>query len=151
VTDLSKLKALDARERAWLALALAATPAVVLGLRIAGFNRMRAWMDRWPKGRRRTGNGDVADRARAVARVVGIAAGRGAVRTTCLRRSLMTSWLLRREGIPSTLRIGVRREGDEMLAHAWVEHEGVALESGEPALRYTTFDRDFGLTEDARP
>jgi hypothetical protein len=45
---------------------------------------------------------------------------------TCLRRSLALQWLLRRRGIDTELRFGVRRvAGDPGLeAHAWLERHG---------------------------
>lgn len=150
MTDLAKLRGLSGPERRWMALCLFVTPVVVVGLGTFGFARMRAWMQRWP-GRRAPGppGPEDAERARAIARVVGVVAGRGPVHATCLRRALLLSWILRREGIASALRIGVRREGDELLAHAWVEHDGIPLGEAEPALRYSAFDRNFGLTADA--
>jgi hypothetical protein len=38
-----------------------------------------------------------------------------------LQRSLVLNYWLRREGLPSELRIGVRKDGDALKAHAWVE------------------------------
>src|SRR5688572_13911854 len=43
---------------------------------------------------------------------------------TCLPRALALQALLRRNGIPAELRIGVRREGGALQAHAWVEEAG---------------------------
>lgn len=43
---------------------------------------------------------------------------------TCLRRSLVLERLLRRCGHPALLQIGVCRQGGELRAHSWVEHEG---------------------------
>ncbi|MDX6726490.1 MAG: Transglutaminase-like superfamily [Baekduia sp.] len=45
----------------------------------------------------------------------------------CLIRSLVLSRLLARRGIGATLIIGVGRDDEKFEAHAWVEHEGVAL------------------------
>ena len=59
--------------------------------------------------------------AQRTARVVNAAARRVPYDATCLRRSLVLWWLLRRRGIDSRLRIGVRKEADGILAHAWVE------------------------------
>jgi transglutaminase superfamily protein len=44
----------------------------------------------------------------------------------CLMRSLVLTRLLARRGIHSTLVLGVRGDGD-FAAHAWVEHDMVAL------------------------
>jgi hypothetical protein len=45
----------------------------------------------------------------------------------CLRRSLVTGHLLRE--LDPVLRIGVRRDGDRLRAHAWIEARGVAIDS----------------------
>jgi hypothetical protein len=45
----------------------------------------------------------------------------------CLTRSLYLWWLLRRRGIDSQLRIGVRLTDGALDAHAWVEHAGIPI------------------------
>ncbi len=45
----------------------------------------------------------------------------------CLPRSLVLWWVLRRKGIGSTLRIGVRKVSNRFEAHAWVEFDGVVI------------------------
>lgn len=70
----------------------------------------------------------VRQRAAAIARGVERAARLGVFRPKCLVRSLALHRMLERSGIRgSVIRIGVRREGDELLAHAWVEHMGITL------------------------
>ncbi|HKH43125.1 MAG TPA: lasso peptide biosynthesis B2 protein [Thermoanaerobaculia bacterium] len=54
----------------------------------------------------------------------------------CLARSLCLRRLLARRGIGATLRIGVAREGDRLLAHAWIEWEGRPLGEGESIARF---------------
>jgi hypothetical protein len=50
--------------------------------------------------------------------------------------------LLRRQGLPATLRIGVAKPDGRLAAHAWVEHGGVALDdSQDVARRFAAFDR----------
>jgi hypothetical protein len=53
--------------------------------------------------------------------------------STCLRRSLVLTALLRRRGLPATVRFGVRRQAELLLAHAWVECDGALVDatSGE--------------------
>jgi hypothetical protein len=52
----------------------------------------------------------------------------------CLIRSLVLTGLLSRRGIGSTLVLAVH-PGQELAAHAWVEHAGAALiEPGRPPL-----------------
>lgn len=43
--------------------------------------------------------------------------------STCLKRSLVLCLFRRRRGLPATLRIGVRKNGGEFAAHAWVEDD----------------------------
>jgi hypothetical protein len=45
----------------------------------------------------------------------------------CLRRSLVTGHLLRE--LDPVLRLGVRRDGQRIRAHAWIEARGVAIDS----------------------
>ena len=50
----------------------------------------------------------------------------------CLVRSLTLSGLLARRGIPALLVLGVRPDTSQPLgAHAWVEHDGVAVSPDE--------------------
>lgn len=56
------------------------------------------------------------------------------VETTCLPRALTGGALLARYGYASTLRIGVRREGGEFAAHAWVERDGRVVLGNLPDL-----------------
>lgn len=70
----------------------------------------------------------VEQRTARIARAADRAARRGVFRPSCLVRSLALHRMLERSGIHgSVIRIGVRREGDELLAHAWVEHMGSTL------------------------
>jgi len=63
---------------------------------------------------------------------------------TCLEQSLTLWYLLRRQGIPACLRIGVRKENEKFEAHAWVEHGGEALNQDEAIHRhYAAFEQDF--------
>lgn len=67
-------------------------------------------------------------RALSLARAVDRAARRGVFRPKCLVRSMALHRMLERRGVQGTvIRIGVRREGAELLAHAWVEHMGIPL------------------------
>ncbi len=44
-------------------------------------------------------------------------------RSSCLRQSATLAWLLRRRGVRTSLRIGVAKEGDNIVAHSWIESE----------------------------
>lgn len=59
--------------------------------------------------------------------MVGIASNHGLIRASCLTRSLLLGWLLRRQGFESELRIGVRMIDGGLDAHAWLEKNGVPI------------------------
>jgi hypothetical protein len=145
--ELVKLRALSGAERRLLVVSLAFVPFVAAGLALFGFGRMRAAMARWPRaGAAAFPTADAASaRAASVAKIVAIAAGRGPVRTTCLRRSLLLWWLLRNDGIETVIRVGVNRDGGTFHAHAWVEYQGRPLnDADDVALRFPAFAQDFG-------
>ena len=48
----------------------------------------------------------------------------------CLTQALAAQRILRQEGIDSALRIGVAKEGHELLAHAWLERDGRVVIGG---------------------
>jgi hypothetical protein len=147
--ELARLRALTGPERRLLLLCLAATPVVACGLSIFGFRRLQAVMARWPRPRSATFRTEQAEteRARSAAGVVAIAAGSGPVRATCLRRSLLLWWILKRDGIATVLRVGVNHECGELRAHAWVEHRGRPLNDADDiALRFSAFEQDFGAS-----
>src|SRR5262245_37866909 len=83
-------------------------------------------------------------RAEAVARRVEAAASTGPLPVGCLPRALVVQMLLAREGIPAAVRIGVRREGATIKAHAWVEHEHAPVaEVADVVAGFAAFDHDF--------
>jgi len=55
--------------------------------------------------------------------------------TTCLVESLAVDAMLRRRGIASEIRFGVRPpDGGALTAHAWVEHNGAIVFGARPDL-----------------
>jgi Transglutaminase-like superfamily len=63
---------------------------------------------------------------------------------TCLEESLTLWYLLRKQGIPACLRIGVRKENEQFEAHAWVELHDEALNQPEELHRhYAAFEEDL--------
>jgi hypothetical protein len=105
-------------------------PAIGACLRLLGFRRTRDLLARWaptPPDQPRRDAGSASVEALRVARLVSSVARHGPYRATCLRQSLAVWWLLRRRGIHSTLRIGVRLDQGDLRAHAWVELRGVPV------------------------
>lgn len=81
-----------------------------------------------------------ADRSQVleIAQAVATAAAFYPGRAQCLEQSLALYVLLRRRGIPAELRIGV--QPFPFVAHAWVEHEGHAVnEQDDFVTRLATF------------
>jgi len=111
----------------WLALGRAALVLAFIrvGLATLGYGRVRGFLDgRSPATE--PGGGDVAELER-LALAVDIAARHSPGEVACLPRALTLYRLARGAGAPATLRFGVLRPGDRLLAHAWVEIEGEVL------------------------
>jgi hypothetical protein len=71
------------------------------------------------RGGEASGELAVAAAWRALGRLGRVPGGRW--RNTCLYRAAAACLALRRCGVPARLRLGVRRDGSAILAHAWVE------------------------------
>ena len=138
-----QLKSLSLFEWRLLLTAMVLLPIVALFLRLFGYRRTKAFMARSIPAETKLETPNVSEmyRARIIARMVGIAAGHGLYRASCLRKSLLLWWLLARRGIRSEIRIGVAKESQEEFgAHAWVECGGEPLyESDDVAQRFTAF------------
>jgi hypothetical protein len=86
------------------------------------------------------------ERVKLAVRMVNAAARYGLGQASCLEKSLALWWLLQREGMTSSVRIGARKLSGRFEAHAWVERDGVALnEPVEGHQHYATFDAAFPL------
>jgi len=87
---------------------------------------------------------EVRDEVQVKCRMVRAAVRYSLAQFTCLEESLTLWFLLRKQGIPACLRIGVRTENGKFEAHAWVEHDGEALNQPEEMHRhYAAFEQDF--------
>jgi hypothetical protein len=110
--------------------------------RLIGEARTRTYGGRCPVGP------EDLDAAHKVAWLVNQVARLGLWRANCLQRSVVLWWLLLRRGIPTEIRIGVRRRpgspvGSRSLDfHAWVECSSIVL-NDRPDIRtlFATFDR----------
>ena len=65
---------------------------------------------------------------------------------SCLRKSLVLWYLLRRKGIETELRIGSRRNEGKFEGHAWIEYQGMVL-NDTPNVRqhFTMFKQPLNL------
>jgi hypothetical protein len=138
MSDLAKLKALDSRERRVLAAAAVLLPLIALALRLFSLRRVAAALRKLETRR--------VSRPLApacIARLTAVAARRGAIRASCMVRSLALRTLLARHGHAAEIRFGARKDEGRMLAHAWVECDGQALLE-PPAQPYAVLSRGTG-------
>lgn len=66
------------------------------------------------------------------------AASRLVPRATCLTQAIALHILLRREGLESSVQLGVAKEGECLKAHAWVENQGEVVIGNHELERYST-------------
>ena len=118
-------------------------PLVGLSLKLRGFKATRSTLRKTLSHASPPQDSDSLSKQIALtAHMVNAADRHGLVHPSCLVKSLTLWWLLGQQGIGSQLRVGVRKEGANLEAHAWVEREGMALnEPEERHHHYAAFDR----------
>lgn len=119
--------ALTNRERFTLLQALLLLPMAGLLLRFLKYQTVLSILSKWTPVKERESEAVTMKDAQRLGELVNAAARRGLYDASCLRRSLVMWWMLRRRGIDSHLRVGVARKGEAFLSHAWVEWQGVVL------------------------
>lgn len=114
---------------AWLLLLVVKLTLGWLGL--AGCKRLLGALA--PRGRRAADSEPVAAPVAAawLQRWIGAAAANHVSPSRCLERALVLRAMLGRRGHGAELRIGVRRHGAELEAHAWVECGGCPVADDE--------------------
>jgi hypothetical protein len=133
-----QFRALSGPEQRALIAAALLLPSFWLGLRVLGLRRFQSLLRRPAQigAQRRTG----IDPAR-LGYLVNAAANHTLLPATCLTRSLLLDWWLRRRGIDSSLRIGVRVVDRALEAHAWVECGGRPVNDAlDVGIRFTAFE-----------
>jgi len=139
---LRRFSALERPARGLFLRAVVLLPLVALSLRWRGFRETQAALQRFLPKANPEPDAALASKITALtAHMVNAADRHGLVHPSCLAKSLTLWWLLGRQGIPSQLRIGTRKEKEKFEAHAWVERDGTALnEPDEPHHHYAAFD-----------
>jgi hypothetical protein len=127
--------------------AIVLLPLVAMSLRWRGFRATQAALQRFLSIANQESNTALVSKDAAVAvHMVNVADRHGLVHPSCLAKSLTLWWLLARQGIPSRLRIGIRKEKERFEAHAWVERDGTALnEPDEHHHHYAAFDESLSV------
>ena len=122
---LRRFKSLEPCARGLFLRSMALLPIISLSLRVRGFRSTQTVMRRYlPDVRPATSSSlsyGTDRRVALTAQMVMAAAFWSIGKATCLEQSLALWWLLGRQGIVSTMRIGTRKAGDKFEAHAWVE------------------------------
>jgi hypothetical protein len=118
--------ALERADRRLLARAFVWLAAMDIALRVAGFRQIvqRQRRAALPED---SVSPEALGRAERYAHWLEVASRRHVVRARCLHRSLVLHRWLCQDGLPHQLRIGVRKEGGVLHAHAWVEIGGHAV------------------------
>ena len=115
-------------------------PLITVSLRWRGFRKTKALLQYFIPLAYGSQNPEAQARAALTAQMVRAAARYGIGQPNCLKVSLALWWLLARQGIASDLRVGVRKDGEKLEAHAWVECGGVALNEPEsPHQHFAAF------------
>jgi len=130
ITKLNKFRQLSWRDRGRLFQSILLLPIIHSALLVLGYSRLRTVMEilmplksiRAPRSE--TG---IISQARGIAQIVSIAAQHGLYKATCLRKSILVWWFLRKEGVPSRICFGVRKIDHQLEAHAWVECGGTVV------------------------
>jgi hypothetical protein len=121
---LARFRALSGADQRALLAAAFWMPLFWLGLRVFGLPRFQAQLQR---GKAIDGQSMSLSDIQTLGELVNIAARHTLGPRTCLTRSLLLGWLLRRRGVESQLRIGVRLTKGVLDAHAWVECDGIPV------------------------
>lgn len=137
---MEKWRALESWERHLLIRLFFLLPAAWISLRVLGFNKTRETAELKLQSASMKAEHTPIDFAQRCAELTGIAAYHGFYRANCLHQSLALCQILRGEGLPARLRIGVLPGAKPFQAHAWVELHGVPL--GKQSIsEYQAFER----------
>ena len=141
-SDWQRWRALPPADRRLLLALCPLLPAIAASLRVFGLRRVSRFLSRHPVAARGPAPSDV-EPATSSGRLVNAVAARLPGRPACLTRSVTLWWILRRRGIDSTLRIGVRTADGRLEAHAWVELGGVVLNDRQDVgQQFAAFEGD---------
>lgn len=139
-----KIRQLSRSERSLLIQCFWLLPVNVAALRMFGLRRWQALLSIISEPQQKSVEPISVERSHIAARMVRVGSHYSFVASNCLHRSLTLWFLLRRQGIPCDLKIGVGKPDGEFEAHAWIELSGAVL--GETAglpQNFVPFDWSF--------
>lgn len=152
--QLQRFRSLEPAARKLFVRCVALLPWIAASLKTTGYRRTHARLERRLARLQSTPKGpqEAVICVARTCRMVRAAGHYGAVSPSCLESSLALWYLLRRQGIDSQIRIGVRKEKEDFEAHAWVEWNGTPLnQETEPHHHYAAFDAEFAKFPAERP
>jgi hypothetical protein len=147
-----KLKQLSPTELRMLVSAFFLLPLINLLLGVLGYSHLHRILEKLAPLRERQPQLSITDdallKAKSAARMVAIAANNGVYRATCLRKSLLVFWFLRRQGIAGMIRFGVRLVQGDLEAHAWVEWQDIVInDEADVRQRYAPLENGIPQTQ----
>ena len=144
MSKLSTFRRLSAYEKRTLIMTIFLLPALKVAIHVWSYQRIRAVLLRTSQQREQKEESSKV--VGETVRIVGRVSRYDVMRATCLTRSMALWWLLRRQGVESEIRFGVRRGGDGIQAHAWVEQGRLVL-NDRADIRdiYAAFEFEAGV------
>jgi hypothetical protein len=134
---------LSKSDRALVIRAMFLLPLVATSLKTVGLRRTQSWLARNSPGPTIPPTEQTRANVRRATQMVAAACRLYPLRSSCLPRTIVLWSLLRRRGIVTNVRIGVRCDAEtEFQAHAWLEWNGEVLNDAEDVSRqYLPFNR----------
>ncbi len=132
-TRWSKLRSLSFAEVWFLVEATAAVVAFDLALRLFSSKTCLAVFESKGESHQRQEGADL----QRMVWLVEVADRYAPGRSSCIRQAAALAWLLRRRGIATSLQIGVAREGEDLVAHSWLQSEKDELFGLSDGDKYT--------------
>jgi hypothetical protein len=147
-----KLKQLSPAELRMLVSAIFLLPLINLLLSVLGYSRLLHVLEKLtPLNESQPQYSTTEEalcKAKSAARMVVIAASYGIYRATCLRKSLLVFWFLRRQGVAGAICFGVRLNQGNLEAHAWVEWQDIVInDEADVRQRYAPLKNGIPQTQ----
>jgi Transglutaminase-like superfamily len=146
-------QSLSKSDRALLINALLLLPVVATSLKTVGLRRTQSWLTRNSVEPTVRPTEQTRANVRRAAQMLAVACRLHPLRSSCLPRTIVLWSLLRRRGIETDIRIGVRSDSKkEFQAHAWIEwNDEVLNDDDDVATQYLPFDPAALIESDCNP
>lgn len=139
ITALRRFRALSRLERRMFVRGVILLPAAACALRFFPLRDVLCLMGPRSMRRRLATEGkheETRGLVEAAQRMTEAASRYGVVRGNCLSKSIVLWRLLRRAGVPASVRLGGCKEDRQFAAHAWVELDGRVINDPDTTRRF---------------